>query len=54
MIDCPVYDRYLLRAGDVVEGPCLVEENESTVLLDAGDTASVHPSGHLMAEIGQA
>ncbi|SDI72323.1 N-methylhydantoinase A [Alloyangia pacifica] len=48
---CPVYDRYLLRPGQVIEGPCLVEERESTCLLDKGDRGLIDTFGNLVAEI---
>ena len=51
LIDCPVYDRYRLAEGDAVEGPCLVEERESTCLLDKGDRALIDRFGNLIAEI---
>jgi N-methylhydantoinase A len=37
-VDTPVYDRYALRPGTCFEGPALVEERESTVVVppDAG------------------
>ena len=31
--DCPVYDRYALGAGASIEGPAIVEEAESTVVI---------------------
>jgi len=52
IVDCPVYDRYLLRPGETVDGPCLVEERESTCLLDFGDRGTVDTYGNLVAEIG--
>ena len=52
LTECPVHDRYRLAAGARIEGPCLVEERESTVLLDLGDTARMGHDGHLVAEIG--
>jgi len=51
LIDCPVYDRYSLTAGETLRGPCLVEERESTVLLDQGDEGRVDDAGHIIAEI---
>jgi len=54
MIDCPVHDRYLLRPGDRVTGPCLIEERESTALLDVDDTGTVLDSGHILATIAGA
>jgi N-methylhydantoinase A len=49
--ECPVYDRYKLALGEVVRGPMLVEERESTCLLHEGDVATVDASGNLVAEI---
>ncbi|WP_202913408.1 hydantoinase/oxoprolinase family protein [Acuticoccus sediminis] len=51
LVDCPVYDRYRIAPGERLAGPCLVEERESTILLDAGDVAVVHPSGSVVATI---
>lgn len=51
LIDCPVYDRYRIAPGERLVGPCLVEERESTILLDAGDVAVVHPGGSIVAQI---
>ncbi|MFC4670438.1 hydantoinase/oxoprolinase family protein [Seohaeicola nanhaiensis] len=52
VIDCPVYDRYRLAPGQTVTGPCLVEERESTCLLDFGDRGIIDRHGNLVAEIG--
>jgi N-methylhydantoinase A len=43
-----VYDRLRLRAGDVVTGPAIVTEMDSTALVLPGYHATVHPSGSLM------
>lgn len=51
LVDCPVYDRYRLAEGDTIEGPCLVEERESTCLLDKGDRAQIDRFGNLIAKI---
>ena len=51
MVACPVYDRYALPPGARLSGPALVEEAESTCLLDAGDTAVVEDDGGLRASI---
>lgn len=36
-----VYDRYRLRPGDLLSGPAIVEENESTVVIGPGARAAV-------------
>ena len=43
-----VYDRGKLRAGDVVTGPAIVIEMDSTTLVLPGNAATVHPSGSLL------
>jgi N-methylhydantoinase A len=37
-----------LRAGDVVTGPAIVTEMDSTTLVLPGHVATVHPSGSLL------
>ena len=45
-VDCPVYDRYALGAGAVVQGPAIVEEIDSTTV--------VHPQHQVRVdEVGQ-
>jgi N-methylhydantoinase A len=43
-----VYDRAKLRAGDVITGPAIVTEMDSTTLVLPGHAAAVHPSGSLL------
>jgi N-methylhydantoinase A len=43
-----VYDRAKLRAGDVVRGPAIVTEMDSTTHVLPGHAATVHPSGSLL------
>ena len=45
-VDCPVYDRYALGAGAMVQGPAIVEEIDSTTV--------VHPQYQVRVdEVGQ-
>lgn len=46
--EAQVLDRGLLRAGNVVTGPAIVTEMDSTTLVLPGHAASVHPSGSLL------
>ena len=46
--DAGVYQRDLLHAGDVVPGPAIVLEMDSTTLVLPGHAATVHPSGSLL------
>ena len=34
-VPCPVYDRYLLPAGETFSGPAIVEERECTAVIGA-------------------
>ncbi|WP_262848213.1 hydantoinase/oxoprolinase family protein [Mumia quercus] len=47
-VDAGIFQRDLLRGGDVVEGPAIVTEMDSTTLVLPGHTATVHPSGSLL------
>ena len=40
-VSCPVYDRYRLAAGDNGVGPALIEERETTVVVNPGAAWSV-------------
>jgi N-methylhydantoinase A len=46
--DCPIYDRYRLRAGGVVPGPAVVEEMDSTTVIHPGYQARVDRFGNLL------
>ena len=46
--EATVYDRGLLQAGNVVTGPAIVTEMDSTTLVLPGHAATVHPSGCLL------
>jgi N-methylhydantoinase A len=47
-VTASVYDRGRLRAGDVVTGPAIVTEMDSTTLVLPGHAATVHLSGSLL------
>ena len=47
-VSCPVYDRYLLATGAVVEGPAIVEELDSTTVIHPGYRALVDRFGNLL------
>jgi len=52
-VACPVHQRQRLAPGTMIRGPCLVEEPESTCLLDLGDVGRIDAEGNLLAEIGE-
>jgi N-methylhydantoinase A len=47
----PLYDRALLRPGAVVEGPAIVEQADTTVLLPPGTTARVDAYLNLVLDV---
>ena len=50
-VDCPVFARDRLPPGTVLIGPALVEERESTCLLDGRDRGLIDESRNLVIEI---
>ncbi len=49
--DCPVYDRYALRAGDGLDGPVIIEERESTVVIPPASRAAVDEHGNIVVDL---
>jgi N-methylhydantoinase A len=49
--DAPVYDRYALAAEARFDGPAIVEERESTVVIGAGAAARVDEWGNLVVSL---
>ncbi|MEU8820082.1 hydantoinase/oxoprolinase family protein [Actinoplanes sp. NPDC048796] len=47
-VDAALYDRLKLKAGDVVPGPAIVTEMDSTTLILPGHAAVTDPSGSLL------
>jgi len=52
-IDSPVYDRDLLRTGNVIPGPAIVEQMDSTTLILPGQTGRVDPHLNLVIQEGE-
>jgi N-methylhydantoinase A len=50
-IDTPVHRRDLLRAGDRIEGPAVIEEYASTTICAPGEVVFVDGLGNLLIEI---
>ena len=46
-----VYDRYALAAGDAFDGPAIVEERESTLVIGPGGCFEVAASGNVIVTI---
>lgn len=52
LAETAVYDRYLLSPGDAFEGPAVVEERESTMVIGPGAKARVDTVGNLVVDVG--
>jgi N-methylhydantoinase A len=50
-VSVPVYDRYALKPGDIIEGGAVVEESDTTILLPTFARAVVQDSYDILAEI---
>jgi N-methylhydantoinase A len=48
-VDTPVYQRRELARDQAIEGPAIIEERETTIVILPGWTAKVHASGSIMA-----
>ena len=46
-----IIDRYVLKSGESIKGPALIQEDETTTVLDASDEITVDVLGNLVAEI---
>jgi N-methylhydantoinase A len=51
-IDTAVYERDLLQPGNVISGPCLVEEIASTSVLTPGAKGTVDEYGNIIVKLG--
>ena len=51
--DVPVYDRYALAAGEVVEGPAIVEEREATTVVPDACTLTVDDALNLRLALAE-
>lgn len=51
-VSTPVYRRPLLRCGNLITGPALVEEHASTTVIQPNDSVAVDAFGNLQISIG--
>jgi len=51
--EVPVYDRLALGIGETVQGPCLLEQMDTTIFVDPGLVGKVDAHGNLMIERNQ-
>ena len=51
-LDARIVWRPALKSGDVIEGPAIIEEQNSTTLVSPGDVVTVTDTGHMIIRIG--
>jgi len=49
--EVPVYDRFALCAGDAIDGPAIVEEASSTLIVPPGARAVTDASGNIVVDL---
>lgn len=53
-VDCAIIDRFSLKPGDTVPAPAIIQQPDSTTVLDPGCVARVDDVGNLVIECGTA
>ena len=53
-VDTPVFDRYQLGPGAVIEGPAIIEERESTIVVGPGSRARIDELLGVVVELARA
>jgi N-methylhydantoinase A len=51
-LDTPILARDALRRGDTVRGPAIVEQLDTTTVIEPGDTAAIDAHGNLIITLG--
>jgi N-methylhydantoinase A len=52
-VEAPLYDRELLGAGALIDGPAVLEQLDSTTVLSPGQSTTVESHGHLIVELAR-
>ncbi len=52
-IDCPVYNRYGLKANEKFDGPAIIEETESTTVIGVNTTIQVDNNKNILIDLHQ-
>jgi len=50
-IDCPTYERSLLKAGNVIGGPAVIEQMDTTTVIPPQQKAKIDRYGNIVVEI---
>jgi N-methylhydantoinase A len=49
-----LFDRAALAAGNTLIGPAIIEQSDTTIVIDPGATATVDRLGNLVISVGEA
>ena len=49
--DTPVYKRETLRPGAVIQGPCIVEQADTTIIIEPGMTGRIDAFENILVEV---
>jgi len=52
-VDCALHDRVRLAPGDVVEGPAILEEDDTSVVVPPGSRGEVDAAGNVVVTVGK-
>ena len=47
-VKCPVYDKYRLEAGNRIDGPAVIEQVDSTIVINPNQSAIIDPYLHVV------
>ncbi|MEM8764038.1 MAG: hydantoinase/oxoprolinase family protein [Bacteroidota bacterium] len=50
-LDCPVYDRYLLKPNEPFDGPAIIEETESTTVIGINTTVHLDHNKNIIIDL---
>lgn len=50
-LECPVYERERLKCGNRLAGPAIIEQADSTIVMQPGHRAHVDPYGNVIVEV---
>ncbi|MHA1591536.1 MAG: hydantoinase/oxoprolinase family protein [Candidatus Heimdallarchaeaceae archaeon] len=52
-LDTPVYNKELLLSGNVVEGPCIIDQLDTTTVIPPGVYGTINPLGYIIMKEGR-
>lgn len=50
-VDCPTFERFLLKAGNIVTGPAIVEQMDTTIVIPPEQKANVDKFGNIIIDV---